>query len=292
MASPKAFKRERASWRAVIHLNVVRSIRLILDAMTDTITNSAEAPPASGAPNSYFPRSPYGTHAANRLSYPGTSSSLESHHNLANAILTIRTPSPTPGGVNPIEPPVANAATTPGGSTLRGGLNNEHLKLRMRLTPLLQIEDLLLRRLTSPGANEPDLLGASAASTPQAHGTREKSGGRPSSASRRRPGTGNSTRSGRLAIVNTNLPPVDPRMKAREAAVNSTAGWKDAFARMLPVDPSASMDELPQDFDAGGDDPGKVLSACCADMKALWADPIIHQILEDRKVRLEDMSGL
>jgi hypothetical protein len=61
---------------------------------------------------------------------------------------------------------------------------------------------------------------------------------------------------------------------------------------MLPVDPTASMDELPQDFDAGGDDPGKVLSACCADMKALWADPIIHQLLEDRKVRLEDMSGL
>ncbi|KAJ6506745.1 guanine nucleotide-binding protein alpha-4 subunit [Mycena sanguinolenta] len=31
--SPKAFKAERASWRAVIHLNLVRSIRLILNAL-------------------------------------------------------------------------------------------------------------------------------------------------------------------------------------------------------------------------------------------------------------------
>ncbi|KAF8629170.1 hypothetical protein AX17_005755 [Amanita inopinata Kibby_2008] len=33
--SPKAFKTERASWRTVVQLNVVRSMRLILDAMMD-----------------------------------------------------------------------------------------------------------------------------------------------------------------------------------------------------------------------------------------------------------------
>jgi hypothetical protein len=89
-----------------------------------------------------------------------------------------------------------------------------------------------------------------------------------------------------------NLPPVDPRMKTKEAAVNSSVGWKDALARLLPVDPSASMDQLPQDWDMGRDDPGTLLNACAADMKMIWADPVIRQLLDDNKVRLEDMSGL
>ncbi|KAH8827966.1 guanine nucleotide-binding protein alpha-4 subunit [Flagelloscypha sp. PMI_526] len=55
MNSPKAFRTERASWRAVVQLNVVRSIRLILDAVTDAqnavrpsgspITDTPEYPP-------------------------------------------------------------------------------------------------------------------------------------------------------------------------------------------------------------------------------------------------------
>ncbi|KAJ7057269.1 guanine nucleotide binding protein, alpha subunit [Mycena amicta] len=33
MCEPKAFRAERASWRAIIHLNVIRSVRIILDAI-------------------------------------------------------------------------------------------------------------------------------------------------------------------------------------------------------------------------------------------------------------------
>jgi hypothetical protein len=287
MASPKAFKKERASWRAVIQLNVVRSIRLVLEAMSESITSTSETPGLSGAPNSYFPRSPYGIHAANRISYPGTSSSLESHHNLANAILTIRPPSPS--GDMPAPDPVTDNGTTTGGTSSCLGLTNEHLKLRMRLMPLLQIEDVLLRHLSPSGGREADSLGTSLSST--SHGGENSK--RPGTASsKRRPGTGNSTRSGQLAILNTNLPPVDPSMKTKEAVVNSNVGWKDAFARMLDVDPQASMDELPHDWDSHADDPGNVLSACAADIKTLWSDPIVRQLLIERKVRLEDMSGL
>ncbi|KAJ7735718.1 guanine nucleotide binding protein, alpha subunit [Mycena metata] len=49
--SPKAFKAERASWRAVVHLNVVRSIHLILDALT-----AAEA--FASCPRPYSPDDP------------------------------------------------------------------------------------------------------------------------------------------------------------------------------------------------------------------------------------------
>ncbi|KAF8643529.1 hypothetical protein AX16_008985 [Volvariella volvacea WC 439] len=44
MCKPKAFRAERASWRAVIQLNVVRSIHLILDAMS---AQDPDTPPLS-----------------------------------------------------------------------------------------------------------------------------------------------------------------------------------------------------------------------------------------------------
>ncbi|KAJ7054033.1 guanine nucleotide binding protein, alpha subunit [Mycena amicta] len=43
---PKAFRAERASWRAIIQLNVVRSIHIILDAMTRA-QNPNERPPSA-----------------------------------------------------------------------------------------------------------------------------------------------------------------------------------------------------------------------------------------------------
>ncbi|RDB30446.1 Guanine nucleotide-binding protein G(i) subunit alpha-2 [Hypsizygus marmoreus] len=78
MYDPKAFKAERASWRAVIQLNVVRSIHLILDAMTR----------AQNASDAHLQLSP------------------------------------------------------------------ELLKLQMRLAPLLQVEQALIRQLTPSGSGE------------------------------------------------------------------------------------------------------------------------------------------
>ncbi|KAG1729174.1 guanine nucleotide binding protein, alpha subunit [Suillus occidentalis] len=50
MNSPKAFRSERASWRAVIQLNVVQSIHAILDLMSKA-HSSAHNPPISSQPN-------------------------------------------------------------------------------------------------------------------------------------------------------------------------------------------------------------------------------------------------
>ncbi|KAJ7502857.1 guanine nucleotide binding protein, alpha subunit [Mycena galericulata] len=48
--SPKAFRAERSSWRAVVHLNVVRSIRLIIHALTEAEASASAPQPAPDDP--------------------------------------------------------------------------------------------------------------------------------------------------------------------------------------------------------------------------------------------------
>ncbi|KAJ7128961.1 guanine nucleotide binding protein, alpha subunit [Mycena crocata] len=45
--SPKAFRAERSSWRAVVHLNVVRSIRLIINALAEAEAFASSPTPPS-----------------------------------------------------------------------------------------------------------------------------------------------------------------------------------------------------------------------------------------------------
>ncbi|KAJ3988831.1 guanine nucleotide binding protein, alpha subunit [Lentinula detonsa] len=98
--SPKAFKAERASWRAVVQLNVARSIRIIIDA----ITRAQQASSSS-------PSSPVAQGSSDDISIPDTETEF-----------------PT--------------------------LTVEHLKLKMRLSPLLQVEESLWRRLSPSSAVE------------------------------------------------------------------------------------------------------------------------------------------
>ncbi|KAF7360873.1 hypothetical protein MSAN_01116900 [Mycena sanguinolenta] len=47
MCEPKAFRSERASWRAIIQLNVIRSLRIILDALVHSSTRDQPSPHSS-----------------------------------------------------------------------------------------------------------------------------------------------------------------------------------------------------------------------------------------------------
>lgn len=110
--SPKAFRAERASWRAIVQLNVVRSIRMILDA----ITAVQVSPPASSISASSSTRPP-----------------------------------------SPHSVPVLTA---------------EHLKLKMRLSPLQQVEEALVRKL-SPAASAEFYAGNPPHSVRPANGSHE-----------------------------------------------------------------------------------------------------------------------
>ncbi|KIK95545.1 hypothetical protein PAXRUDRAFT_826893 [Paxillus rubicundulus Ve08.2h10] len=98
MHSPRAFRAEKASWRAVIQLNVVQSIHAILDLMSKAHASSHGLSSSSSNP-----------YAASSSSRPTTA-----HKDY---------PQLTP----------------------------EHLKLKMRLAPLIQVEASLIRKLLPPG---------------------------------------------------------------------------------------------------------------------------------------------
>lgn len=151
----KAFKAERASWRAVIQLNVVRSIRLILEAMMDYQNAQNPLPiPLSMSPLSRA---------------PSASATSRVHH-----------ASPTQLRLTP-----------------------DHLKLRLRLLPLLQIEEVLIRKLTPAGSLEYEAT--------------------------------------HLAQI-TNIPNA-ARHKEKELAVNSQFAWKGLFGKSMTGPSRMSFDD-------------------------------------------------
>lgn len=176
--SSKAFRTERVSWRAVVQLNVVRSIRLILGAMTEAQTLSD---PASGYPT----------------------------------------------------------------------LTPEHLRLKMRLSPLQQVEEALLRKLTPAGSAEFEATHLSPLTN-----------------------LPYSTRGGNAST---------------ELALNSLTPWKAAFNRLITTTRS-SLESQDIDFN-DPKDPGVIVHACKDDIAALWNDPSIKELLEMQKIRLQDLGG-
>jgi G-protein alpha subunit len=187
----QAFRSERASWRAVVQLNVVRSIRLILDAMSEAQASS--------------------------LSHSWDSSSA-----------------------------------SPSTSTNYPTLTPEHLKLKMRLSPLQQVEEILLRRLRPAGSAELEATQLSSA--------------------RNLPYAGNNSTE---VVINSSAP-----WKNAFSRLLASTTTRSSFESSQDID----FDD-PQD-------PGVVLHACADDMTRLWNDPTVRELLRVRNIRLEDMAGL
>ncbi|KAF9652402.1 G-alpha-domain-containing protein [Thelephora ganbajun] len=172
MSSPKAFRAELPSWRAVIQLNIVRSVRLIVDTITMAHQVGEGYPP----------------------------------------------------------------------------LGPEQLKLRMKLSPLLRVEDILIQKLAPNSQHH--IKGESTDSV----------------------------------FDNASNAPEAPAVPIRtELTVNSRSTWKTAFKKW-----AKGVEEI--DFDDPAD-PGRVLFACKDDMIALWSDPIVREILEVARIRLQDQGG-
>ncbi|KAJ7721957.1 guanine nucleotide binding protein, alpha subunit [Mycena maculata] len=183
MYDSKAFRAERASWRAIVQLNVVRSIHVILDVITRAQNRRAadeERPPDS---------------------------------------------------------PV---------------VEDDLLTLKMRLSPLIHIEEVLMQRLIPSGPDRSDAA--------------------------------------RLAQL-TNIPYSErPRNVNREVAVNSAMQWKDTFTRLVTSDKDSFDSEKAIDWD-DPNDPGVILHALAEDMKALWNHQTVQALLVRQNLRLQEAAG-
>lgn len=192
----QAFRAERASWRAIVQLNVVRSIHVILDVIT---------------------------RAQKRAAGPAVAPSAST----ADLDETSAPDSPI--------------------------VDNDLATLKLRLSPLIRVEEVLMQRLIPSGPDRSD--GA------------------------------------RLAQL-TNVPYAErPRAVNREVAVNSANQWKDVFKRLVGGDSESFDSERAVDWEDPSD-PGVVLYQLAEDMKALWNNATVQALLVRQNLRLQEAAGL
>ena len=90
--------------------------------------------------------------------------------------------------------------------------------------------------------------------------------------------------------------PFDPAQNRRalqEFSVNSSNGWKsalDKFRTMRSARPE-TLGSLRKGKDRE-DDVSDIIASCRDDIKAIWEDPTVKEMLGRRKVRIEDSAGL
>ncbi|KAJ7015783.1 guanine nucleotide-binding protein alpha-4 subunit, partial [Mycena alexandri] len=271
--TPTAFREERILWRAVIQLNVVRSIRTILDALEppNSYSPSSRAPsrprtrrpsaasasmlalaasPASPYPNtahagpsspSYGGADPYdaGYESAGRYASPGVDSDVESD----------------PGGADfgGTSVPVFRNGVGDYGAGPSGALAYHH-----------QLQQQAQAQSQSRFANAPPPIpnGVRSSSPPGANGFQG--------------GSGNTITLDALKLALFPLRHVEARL------VPTAAGEEEPTYLPRSTLASTSTGEIFLFFSLGRGQPA---------MHALWADPGVREVLRSRKVRVEEEPG-
>jgi guanine nucleotide-binding protein alpha-1 subunit len=86
--------------------------------------------------------------------------------------------------------------------------------------------------------------------------------------------------------------PLPPQLTVREAYVQSRDGWRSALAKMRPRqshEESTRLSEQRARLDA---EVTEVMAGCAEDMKTLWEDRVVRDLLKRKKIRMEDAPGL
>lgn len=227
--SPKAFAAERASWRAVIQLNLVRSINTILDAVTSELVDTDAVS-----------SSPY----------------------IFGSSLSSKPPSPVPG----------EHGGSSGSLDISPDRRSALRKLKLRLTPLRQVEADLKARL---GAGTEEVTEDSIARDAEGRGSLDAE---------------------TLMATPLDDVPYAPvrRPHPKDAVyVRSHQDWKEKekarskFSLSL-LKPGNSGAKRPASLGEEKDTATGVLAECREDMLTLWRDPGVREVLKRRKV----MRGL
>ncbi|KAI6112061.1 guanine nucleotide binding protein, alpha subunit [Pisolithus croceorrhizus] len=84
--------------------------------------------------------------------------------------------------------------------------------------------------------------------------------------------------------------PTQDRVRPREFGVSSNNGWKSVLDKLRSPTVTESRPSSKQ-REEGRDEVTDVLLGCKDDMKSLWQDPVVKQILSHRRSKIEDASG-
>ncbi|KAL4248987.1 P-loop containing nucleoside triphosphate hydrolase [Abortiporus biennis] len=283
--SPQHFRSEKLAWRTIIQLNLIRSIKQLLDVLQEEWAGiqkttsptpagilssssskgngahsspSATPPPVPPLPQqmplSAKARGKLPAHIAAGLSAssigpsPPASAPPIPGHNSSHSI-SINAPIPVR--------PASSLAATRSVRFSSSPLTDNHKRIRMRLLPLLAIEEELTKKLF------PEL------SLAMTHGPKE----------------------------GDNVAP-----GFREVCVRAGSGWKNVLNTIISQQQQQNgyldgkgRGAAYQGMNGNGtskiDDPTTVLAACKEDIVTLWEDQVVRGILKKRGVRLQDMPG-
>ncbi|KAF8828262.1 hypothetical protein HHX47_DHR4000576 [Lentinula edodes] len=255
--TPTAFREERILWRGVIQLNIVRSVRIILDAL-----NRPSSPVASPSVSPKSQTRSLSKHHKPRTSLFGSSSET-SHpdHYLSGP------------GSNGYSNDLSDVETDSEIHKTRPCLDSTEIEsLKLRLFPLHHIEALLIAKLVPPNEEEATRLIASPESTntyPPSHPARTSYKTQEIFV---RPGPG---WKGGLARARVSYPSFTGSPNGEESG--STNAGRPNSAGNIGLETS--------------DEPQEVLNACRTDIMRLWADRGVKQLLHRRKIRLEEYPG-
>lgn len=255
--APATFRAERIAWRAVIYLNLVRSVRryvnltiahsqrFMFDSILDALTPESDV-----------------------VDDHDDTDSLET----ASVIITSNG-----------RPP----------SAISGTRVPNYEFYRTRLQPLVELEERLIRLLSCPDEDEATRLGPphptwsnSTFVRPPINGTN----GRP--APMITIPTIPEVHSSYSSPNHSEQPSPSKSSKA-EVAVHTSTNWKKAFALggKAKSPKNAHSGEI-EGWWEDPEDPVHPLNACASTMQELWRDQNVRKRLQEKRIRLEESSGL
>ncbi|KAH9948006.1 G-alpha-domain-containing protein [Amylocystis lapponica] len=143
--APSAFREERVLWRAIIQLNLVRSVHTILDALSDARVH--EIPPVPATLTHTISFAPSTSPFAYSSTQPGFASSSPPRSHVQQTHRR-RTRTQTISGATSDSDTDTSSSSSP---SLPGNL----ALLRTRLAPLQHVEALLITKLAPPSQTNP-----------------------------------------------------------------------------------------------------------------------------------------
>ncbi|KDQ22516.1 hypothetical protein PLEOSDRAFT_1008980, partial [Pleurotus ostreatus PC15] len=287
--TPTAFREERILWRAVIQLNIIRSIHTILEALTQS-----QPPPMPQHHHSYS--QPLPNHMRN-LSQSTSRSPAQLYSQTVSASYgppphRARQPSNSYSDAS-----CSNAAAGPSHSRRPSYVSGQLDALVARLAPLRHAESLLIAKLVPPNEDEATQL-PSAQPASNFQPTHNHSNSLPQYQS--------SIISTHTDITTRQEIFVRPGMHWKGALSRARVSYPSTLSYSTSMSNSSSSNTVSNDHNGSAtprpssagntgletpDEVQEVLHACRADMMYLWADEWVRDILRRRKVRVEEGPG-